>query len=594
MQYRRRIKPSSSKLNKMTFDDYLGLKQANALYRNMRVLVISSIFVNALLVLVMWPQFNKRSLLIWFAVCCFVAVARWWSTKSFTSESTNQDNYRHRLWVHAFWSTLNGATWGSAALLFQDPGAPIYSVFLICALTGYISVTILSNTLYLPQFYGFILSATLAFILSYLILGSGFYAVLCGYAILYSSVMIVFGRIANRNYIESKRLEFENKELLLKVTNEKQLADKANADKNQFLAATSHDLRQPLHAMGLYIDALEPRMQNSTDVDIVSKLKQSGQALNDLLYGLLDISRLDAGVLSNKPEHTSLSKLIERLLEEVEPQLRESGLELQVDVSDQHYVYADPVLLTRVARNLLSNALKYTAKGFVKITSKRADDNSNGSIVLAFEDSGVGIPANKIDSIFSEFTQLQNPERDRNKGLGLGLSIVRRLCKLQNIEYRFDSQVGKGSCVTLNLANGDKALAPLQIKSKTSMVTNLAILVVDDEQAIRDAMSMMIQSWQCTPLIASSQLDALNLIHEHDDSIDLIISDLRLRENDNGVNVICAIREELNHNVPAIVLTGDTAVERIELAHSANIVLMHKPIQADVLREQVASLIALK
>lgn len=572
----------------MNFDDYLGIKQANALYRNMRALAISSVFVNALLVLVMWPQFNKLTLLIWFAVSSLVAFARWWSTKPFTSESSKQGNYRRRLRVHAFWSTLNGTTWGAAALLFQDPSAPIYSVFLICALTGYISVTILSNTLYLPQFYGFIVSATLAFILSYLILGSGFYAVLCAYAILYSSVMVVFGRIANRNYIDSKRLEFENKELLLKVTQEKQLADKANADKNQFLAATSHDLRQPLHAMGLYIDALEPRMQDSTDVNIVSKLKQSGQALNDLLYGLLDISRLDAGVLSNKPQHSSLAKLIERLLEEVEPQLLESGLELKVDVSDQHYVYADPVLLTRVARNLLSNGLKYTEKGFVKISSSRTD----GKIELVVEDTGVGVPENKIDAIFSEFTQLQNPERDRNKGLGLGLSIVRRLCELQNIDYRFDSQVGKGSCVTLSLASGKKALAPLQIKSKTSVVTNLAILVVDDEQAIRDAMSMMIQSWQCTPLIASSQLEALTLIHQHDDSIDLIISDLRLRNNENGVDLIKAMREELNHDVPAIVLTGDTAVERIELAQAANVVLMHKPIEAEALREQIASLIA--
>lgn len=573
-----------------SFKSYLGAQQAKALYRNMRALVISSIFVNALLVLVMWPQFNKLSLLIWFVVSCLVAGARWWSTRNFTINSTQHNNYKRRLRIHTFWSTLNGATWGSAALLFQDSSVPIYSVFLICALTGYISVTILSNTLYLPQFYGFILSATLAFIMSYLILGGGFYAVLCGYAILYSSVMVVFGRIANRSYIDAKRLEFENRELLLKVTQEKQLADKANADKNQFLAATSHDLRQPLHAMGLYIDALEPRMQNATDVDIVNKLKQSGLALNDLLNGLLDISRLDAGVLSNKPQHSALANMTERLLEEFEPQLLESGLELQVDVNDQHFVYADPMLLARVARNLLSNALKYTEKGYVKIFSKRTD----GEIELAFEDSGMGVPEDKIESIFSEFTQLQNPERDRTKGLGLGLSIVRRLCELQKIDYRFESKVGTGSRVTLSLANGDKALAPLQIKSKTSIVANLAILVVDDEQAIRDAMFMMIQSWQCTALIASNQLEAITLIHEHDDSIDLIISDLRLRDNENGVDVVSAIREELNQDVPAIVLTGDTAVERIELGQAANVVLMHKPIQADVLREQIASLMTPK
>jgi len=171
----------------------------------MRALVVSSIFVNVLLVLVLWPQFSGSVLIAWLTVSCLVAGARWWSTRTFSIDSTDQYNYAKQLKMHAFWSALNGATWGAAALFFQDPSAPIYSVFLICALTGYISVTILSNTLYLPQFYGFVFCATLAFVLSYLILGGSFYAVLCVYAMLYSSVMIVFGRIANRNYVDAKR-----------------------------------------------------------------------------------------------------------------------------------------------------------------------------------------------------------------------------------------------------------------------------------------------------------------------------------------------------------------------------------------------------
>jgi len=571
----------------MTFEDYLGIQQAKALYNNMRTLVVSSIFVNVLLVLVLWPQFGGAMLIVWLTVSCVVAGGRWWSTRTFNVESMHQHNYAKQLKMHAFWSALNGATWGAAALFFQDPSAPIYSVFLICALTGYISVTILSNTLYLPQFYGFVLCATLAFVLSYLILGGSFYAVICVYAVLYSSVMIVFGRIANRNYVDSKRLEFENKELLQKVTYEKRQADKANAEKSHFLATTSHDLRQPLHAMGLYIDVLESRMENVTDIEVVNKLKLSGQALNELLHGLLDISRLDAGALTHNPQHISLASVIDRLVEEFATEFADAGLELVVEVDDRHYVYADVVLLTRVARNLLSNALKYTPEGFVRIKSVEIGNITE----LAIVDSGIGVPEDEIESIFSEFTQLHNPERDRSKGLGLGLSIVRRLCELQEISYRFESQVGKGSSVTLCLPKGEFAMRPLQKKSNAPAVSDLAILFVDDEQSIRDGMRMMIQSWRCTPLIASNCEEAMLLIHEHNDSIDLIISDLRLRNNENGVDLINSIREELNHEVPAIVVTGDTAADRIALALSANVLLMHKPIQAETLREQIAALV---
>jgi len=573
----------------MSFEDYLGIQQAKALYNNMRALVVSSIFVNVLLVLVLWPQFSGSVLIAWLTVSCLVAGARWWSTRTFSIDSTDQYNYAKQLKMHAFWSALNGATWGAAALFFQDPSAPIYSVFLICALTGYISVTILSNTLYLPQFYGFVFCATLAFVLSYLILGGSFYAVLCVYAMLYSSVMIVFGRIANRNYVDAKRLEFENKELLKKVTHEKRQADKANAEKSHFLATTSHDLRQPLHAMGLYIDALEPRMENLTDKEIVSKLKMSGQALNELLHGLLDISRLDAGALTHNPQHSSLASVIDRLLEELAPEFADSGIELFVEVNDQHYVYADAVLLARVVRNLLSNALKYTSTGFVKIKSVEIGD----VLELTISDSGIGVPKDKIELIFSEFTQLHNPERDRSKGLGLGLSIVRRLCELQEITYRFESQVGKGSSVTLSLPKGEFAMRALQKKTNAPAVKGLAILFVDDEQSIRDGMRMMIRSWRCTPLIASNCEEAISLIHEHNDSIDLLISDLRLRNNENGVDLINTVREELNQDVPAIVVTGDTAIERIELAQSANVLLMHKPIQPETLREQISTLFEL-
>jgi len=571
----------------MNFEQHLGIEQAKAIASNMNVLVISSALINALLVIVLWPHFKGFVLLTWFVISLTVVACRWWSTNSFTPETTNDQNYKKRLHSYAFWSTINGAVWGSAALFFQDVNAPLFSLYLICALTGYISVTLISNTLYLPQFFGFILAAAIPFVLSYLILEGRLYSVLGAYAVTYTAVMGAFGRIANRNFINAKRVEYENNHLLEQVTEEKKSADQAIQQKNQFLAATSHDLRQPLHALGLYADTLHARMRNPEDKEIVEKLRESSHALNELLHGLLDISRLDASDVKNHPRHFALSTLIERLSEEFITNSDHSDIELVTEVDEKHYLFADPVLLERVIRNLLSNAFKYTHKGQVSVLS-RIDQKS---IQITISDTGIGVPPDQMESIFSEFTQLHNPERDRSKGLGLGLSIVKRLCELQNIEYHFSSTLGEGTSITLSVQLGEQSLEPIRAPANATEMKNLTILFVDDEQAIRDSMKLVIASWHCTALLASDQQDAISQLLEYNDQVDLIITDLRLPNNENGIGVIEAVREELNANIPAIIVTGDTAVNRIKLANQANIVMLHKPIESEVLRAQVIKLI---
>jgi len=257
------------------------------------------------------------------------------------------------------------------------------------------------------------------------------------------------------------------------------------------------------------------------------------------------------------------------------------------EVEENHYVFADPVLLERVIRNLLSNAFKYTHKGQVSVLS-RVDQKI---VQITISDTGIGVPPDQIESIFTEFTQLHNPERDRNKGLGLGLSIVKRLCELQNIEYHFSSTLGEGTSITLSVPLGEQSLEPISTYSNSSEMKNLAILFVDDEQAIRDSMKLIIESWHCTALLASDLHDAMSQLLEYNDQIDLIITDLRLPNNENGVTVIDAVREELNSNVPAIIVTGDTAVDRIELTEQTSIVTLYKPIESEVLRAQVIKLI---
>ncbi len=571
----------------MNFEQHLGIEQAKAISENMHVLVISSALINALLVFVLWPYFGGTALLAWLAVSLAVVVCRWWSTNSLTTETTDAENYSKRLRVHVFWSALNGAVWGSAALFFQDINVPIVSLYLICALTGYISVTVISNTLYLPQFFGFILAAAIPFVLSYVFLEGRMYSVLGAYAVIYTVVMGAFGKIANRNYVNAKRIEYENVHLLKQVTEEKESANRAINQKNQFLAATSHDLRQPLHALGLYADTLYARTSDPKDREIVEKLSESRQALNELLNGLLDISRLDASVVKNRPRHFALKTLVGRLSDEFTADFNNSDLELLVRVGAQHYVYADPVLLERVIRNLLSNAFKYTLKGSVSLLAALKGEN----VEISITDTGIGVPSDQLESIFTEFTQLDNPERDRNKGLGLGLSIVKRLCELQDIDYRFSSTLNKGTTVTLCVPLGKESLEPIINSSNSHDIGSLAILFVDDEQAIRDSMKLVIESWQCKPILASDKKDAMAKLLQHNDDIDLIITDLRLPNNENGLDVIEAVREELNMIIPAIIVTGDTAIDRVKLTDRANIVRLHKPIQSSVLRSQVIKLV---
>lgn len=567
----------------MEFKDYLGIEQAKAVSRNMRTLIISSAFMYLVTAAVLWFEFsNSFLLLVWLGLALALVIARWIYVTEISNESVRKENYEKHLKIHVVLSSINGAMWGSASLFFQTPESHVFTLLLLVALAGYISVTLVSNTLYLPQFQGFVLAATTPFVISFLILDGLFYKLLLVYTLIYTVAMEAFSRVANQNYINSKRIEFENFALLKQVTQEKQAANKAVVEKNHFLAATSHDLRQPLQALGLYINALESQVIEPVAADIISKIKDSNQAINDLLHGLLDISRLDANVIENRPKHTKLFNIANRLREEFEPGL-DDQVQFRCLINENETAYIDPVLIERVIRNLLSNAFKYTEQGQVVLKSVR----NESTLALIVSDTGVGVPEDKVDYIFTEFTQLRNPERDRNKGLGLGLSIVRRMCELLGIEYDFESTLGKGTQVTLQLPLGDPALVPITDNTETSNLKNISILFVDDEQSIREGAQIMIESWQCQALIASGGEEAMKRIHEHNETINLIISDLRLRDHENGINLIEMVREELNKDIPAIIVTGDTAVDRIELANRSNSVLLHKPIDVVELRRQV-------
>ena len=255
---------------------------------------------------------------------------------------------------------------------------------------------------------------------------------------------------------------------------------------------------------------------------------------------------------------------------------------------EDHVFYSDSILLERVLRNLLSNAVQYTHTGFVSISCQ---DDVDGSKLITLEDSGIGIPSENSEDVFSEYYQLNNLNRDRSKGLGLGLAIVRRLCELMGIPLEMQSEEGRGTAFKLIVPGGD----PAQIKPRfrfdnTMQAKDRRVLVIDDEPQVLQGMRHMLEGWGCKVMLAESARDALKVISITDFVPELIISDFRLGDNQDGVDAVAAIHESLESIVPAIIVSGDTSPERLKQVKKTGLLFLHKPVSADELHQHMQAL----
>jgi len=405
-------------------------------------------------------------------------------------------------------------------------------------------------------------------------------------------ITLLAGRQIDHLYQQSATLTANNKTLLTQLGKEKQQAAAAakkaqdvNIAKSKFLAATSHDLRQPLHAMGLLLYSLKAMLEREPQKVLLSQVEQSHKTMEQLFNALLDVSKLDAGVVETHIQSLSLPDIFSHLRDELTPMASNKGLTLTVEPIEG-WVNSDPVLLPRVIRNLIHNAIVHSDSGWVAVTAR---ENPH-SITISVADTGPGIPEEERTTIFAEFHQLRNPERDRNKGLGLGLAIVSRLCGLLGHDLSFDSTVGEGSTFSIRVAKAGSA--PVKLNSRVSSLEGgttskeLKILVVDDETSILNAMERLIAGWGYQPAIASSQASALDIIGRGFNP-DFAICDFRLQNNVTGVDVLKLINTRLGRKLPALLVTGDTAPERIQEAHASGYALLHKPIKPAKLRTAI-------
>lgn len=356
----------------------------------------------------------------------------------------------------------------------------------------------------------------------------------------------------------------------------------ANSAKTRFLAAASHDLRQPLHAMALFSAALSMRPLDEKSQAIATKMNEAMQALTSELDSLLDISKLDAGIVSVEQTTIDLSGLVRRLAELYELQATEKNVQLNIQVAEHLFVHTDPKLLERILRNVLDNAVKYTYEGAVTCTLEAIE----GQAVISITDTGVGIDSEEQPHIWEEFYQVGNSARDRQQGLGLGLSVVSRLAKILNIELKVESKLGVGTAFHLTLPvdapsflNTDFHKDDLSV-AELEKLNNRRVLVVDDDEGVQLGTESLLKGLGMSVTSAANEASALQKFRTQ--PVDVVLMDLRLADGDDGFETVQKLRS-VKQDIPVIVISGDTGPDRLQKASSFDCAWLVKPVKTELL-----------
>ena len=566
-------------------------EQVRTVYLHSPTTTIGSLVAGTALVAAMWNHIAHAVLIGWLLALCLHQTLRVYHYRGYRAAGADQQSERWgRLYIAA--AITAGLIWGSAGVLMFVPDSLPHQAMLVLILFGIGAVSIASLSAFAPAFYALIVLTLLPVIVRMLLDPGPARVYLAVPGIIVFLVVISFGRTINRIIAESKRRRFENLDLIEELRAQKliaeqarQAAEAANRSKTQFFAAASHDLRQPLHAMGLFASALDEKIKDPEVLNVVQSINASVAALEGLFNELLDISKIDSGVIWPRLTHFPLDEVFVRLRDEFAAEARAKGLKLVVS-GGGHTVESDAVLLERIVRNLLGNAIRYTSQGEVALEATSA----NGALRVAVRDTGPGIRAEDQERIFEEFVQLANPGRTSRKGLGLGLSIVRRLCGLLGYEIRLDSVPGKGSTFSFEVPLGAREEVARQATLAPQAHADLSgrlVVVIDDEAAIVDGMRVLLSGWGMDVIGSATGDDVVQAVHAKERMPDLIIADYRLAGGAVGTDVIERLRRELDPEIAAILVTGSTGPERISEADAKRYDLLLKPVSPEALREAI-------
>lgn len=567
-------------------------QQVAALYSTIRAATYADSAVAMLFGAIMYWQLRSPLILVWMVLHFYTVLRLPIITAYFrTPDAEINSPYWARLYCREL--MLNSSVWGLAPLLFMPANdLPLISLMMlvmmgICA-TGALAVAPLKQALL-----SYITPMMLGLAVALALQGSMISIFLSASCVAYLLVTLKFAYAQHQLLTESLRMRYEKEALAEQLREQVVATELASQEKTRFLATASHDLRQPLHAIALFGSALVNELGERPEKENALRLMGAVNTLGQSLDTMLDISRLDAGVITPEWQPVAVDTVFQSLNQSFFGLASEKDLQLRFR-SSPLWVHSDPQLLLRLLSNLIDNAIKYTQHGGVLVLAR-----SRGSEVwVEIFDTGIGIPAEQLARVFEEFYQVDNPGRDRAQGLGIGLSIVRRLSRLLAHPVTVRSQWGRGSVFRVRLpvakaqAGSAMPVTPVFVSDATHPLPR-HVLVLDDEAEIRRAMTVLLSSYGMTVAAAADEVEAEAVLQEAQDrkaAFDMLLCDFRLADGADGLDVGTTLCRKFP-GMAFLLITGETSPERLQRVRDAGVPVLFKPVAAERLLAVMAEVL---
>jgi two-component system, sensor histidine kinase len=486
----------------------------------------------------------------------------------------------NRTWLgrHLLLLALLASAWGSAPLLMPAAAGPAADLLLAAALFVVAFAGVYFSAINRSAILLWLLPCLGPLLLVHALRDAALSnsIALLGAAFLAAALMFALQRF--EMLMKAAQTKLDNDALVGQLQQQVVLVERANRDKSRFLAAASHDLRQPMHALGLFAASLEKGLAQTPFQPTVVNMLRAVDALERSFGAMLDLSKLDAGVIEPNLQSFPIRDLFRQLHMQCAGQAEEAGLHLRFKPGGK-IVTSDPQLLERVLANLIHNAIRYSREGGIAVVARTRRTHTS----LEVWDTGIGIAEDELPKIFDEFYQVDNPGRDRTRGLGMGLAIVKRLVALMGHSLEVRSAPGRGTVFRI-------LLAPTQLAEMDNLVlaadtvplivdANRTVLVIDDEESIRIGMRELLQTWGFEVLVAATIAQACAEVRRHAGVIDVVLSDLRLADQEDGLDAVERVREVYGAPLPVVLVTGDTSAEEVKRAHESGHPVLFKPVR---------------
>ncbi len=575
----------------LDIDQAIRNAQAQIIHKNMPSAAVGGLMIAAICVTVFWRVAPQHLLLVWFGVMAVLVGVRMLRWNGYRGPRLLQRGADRWLRETAVSSGITGLMWMAGSTFMMPPDQLPSQLSFSFALFAISVSAMFSYNVHYPTFLAFftptILSGVVGLALQQTLLTSG-----VALGIFLFSLVALHGMWGlNRAFVDAQKLRFENTDLVEQLTIQKNAAVSANLAKSRFLAAASHDLRQPMHALSLYLATLQSHPLPAETRPVLDNVGQCAQTMEKMFSELLDISRLDAGAVQPEPEDFPMVLLFDRLRVEFEPLARAKGLVLRV-VPCGAFVRSDPVLLGRILRNLVANAVRYTTTGKVLVGCRR----QHGQLRIEVHDTGPGVAPEYMHKIFEEFYQIAPSREAHAGGLGLGLAIVDRLSRLLPARLAWHSRPGHGSVFSVDVPLVAAAVpvpvpATLPPRQGPQDFSGSLVVVIDDNPQVLEATRVLLASWGCEVVVAASGAQALAQFAHSPRVPQALVCDYRLQGGESGIAVVERLRSEFNEPLPALLITGDTGPEQILEIAASGLPVLYKPLRTEALRAQLDQLL---